>query len=142
MGRKKAASPPQGTPRTRSKAQAAPDKPEDFQSPASREAEVKFYTTLRSREGRGADVQVISKRKLRDNPENYDKMKAKFDAVVQNARARAQSDSGSEGQGVDLEDSGSHPHATRILWVTHFNVFLYATCFFIQVGTMPVKKDL
>ncbi len=25
-----------------------------------------------------------------------------------------------------------------IFFVTHFNVFLYATCFFIQVGTMPV----
>ncbi len=27
-----------------------------------------------------------------------------------------------------------------IFFVTHFNVFLYATCFFIQVGTMPVMN--
>ena len=30
------------------------------------------------------------------------------------------------------------PNKNVIFFVTHFNVFLYATCFFIQVGTMPV----
>lgn len=26
-----------------------------------------------------------------------------------------------------------------ILLLTHFNIFLYAACFFIQVGTLPVS---
>ena len=29
-----------------------------------------------------------------------------------------------------------------IFLVTHFNVFLYAACFFIQVGTLPVRIEL
>jgi hypothetical protein len=37
------------------------------------------------------------------------------------------------GAGVDVANKNV------IFFVTHFNVFLYATCFFIQVGTMPVK---
>eukprot|EP00094_Tigriopus_californicus_P004950 TCALIF_04768-PA protein Name:"Similar to Slc22a18 Solute carrier family 22 member 18 (Rattus norvegicus)" AED:0.25 eAED:0.25 QI:143/0.8/0.83/1/1/1/6/119/483 len=137
MGRKKSSAHRQVSPRTRSQTQGGPSPgadqdEEDWQSPTSKEAEVKFYTTLRSREGRGADVQVVSKRKLRPDPETYDRMKAKFDAVVQNARTRAQS-----APGEDAEGAVMHPQATSILWVTHFNVFLYATCFFIQVGTMP-----
>lgn len=35
--------------------------------------------------------------------------------------------------GVDVKNKNV------IFFVTHFNVFLYATCFFIQVGTMPVR---
>ena len=27
-----------------------------------------------------------------------------------------------------------------VLLVTHFNVFMYATCFFIQTGTLPVSS--
>ena len=27
----------------------------------------------------------------------------------------------------------------RILFITHFNVFMYAACFFMQSGTLPVS---
>lgn len=29
---------------------------------------------------------------------------------------------------------------TRVLFITHFNVFLYATCFWIQIGVLPVSR--
>jgi hypothetical protein len=29
----------------------------------------------------------------------------------------------------------------RVILSTHFNIFLYATCFWIQIGTLPVRLN-
>ena len=48
------------------------------------------------------------------------------------------------GGGVAYESLPINPeiwNRRRVIFlVTHFNVFLYATCFFIQVGTLPVRN--
>ena len=39
-----------------------------------------------------------------------------------------------------VNDERCYSTRTRVVFVTHFNVFLYATCFWIQIGVLPVRK--
>ena len=38
------------------------------------------------------------------------------------------------------ESKQTTPQNRLVFYVTHFNLFLYATCFFIQTGTLPVRQ--
>eukprot|EP00095_Tigriopus_kingsejongensis_P007254 maker-scaffold286_size222086-snap-gene-0.18 protein:Tk07254 transcript:maker-scaffold286_size222086-snap-gene-0.18-mRNA-1 annotation:"solute carrier family 22 member 18" len=127
MGRRRNSSPrsPPLSARTRSQRHSEAGPGANDPGRASRQAEATFYTTLQARGGAGSDIQVISRQKLRDQPENYDRMRSKFDDVVNRAR---------QPPAAIVEPE---PVPRRVIWITHLNVFLYATCFFIQVNTMP-----
>ena len=91
-------------------------------------AEVTHYTTLRSKD-KGKDIQVISKNKVKPTEKMKEHLQAKFDKLEAEVKDK-----------LAAKDSPVSPRDRfRILLVTHFNVFLYATCFFIQVNTLPVR---
>jgi hypothetical protein len=91
-----------------------------------------YYTTLTDVGGPKGKIQVISRNKLKSDPLNYAELEERFAKI---AKAKQEKDQKEE-VSVDV------PNKNIIFFVTHFNVFLYATCFFIQVGTMPVKLNV
>lgn len=92
-----------------------------------------YYTTLTDGSTTNGNskgkIQVISRNKLKSDPTNYAELEKKF-AKIASAK-------------LEKEKEELHivlANKNVVFLVTHFNVFLYATCFFIQVGTMPVSK--
>lgn len=105
---------------------SAPADPISASSPAmstrSRaKADVTYYSKVNGDDSNG--VQVISKKRMTGM--DYNKLEEKFSKIERDR----------------LEKAAAVPERkkTTILLVTHFNVFLYATCFFIQTGTLPVS---
>lgn len=96
-----------------------------------------YYTTLNAADGDPPDkIQVISKRKLKSDPANHRRLKESFDRI-EKERLRKEKE--------DLEPKSGHKTSFGdhlVLAITHFNVFLYAMGFFIQVGTLPVTLIL
>ena len=95
-----------------------------------------FYSTL----------QVVSKKKLdmASQEEYHERLSQKFDKIERERRSKEEEAAASSAPAQSDDDAAL---GGRILLVTHVNTFLYAACFFIQVGTLPVRfnestKDL
>ena len=95
-------------------------------------AELVYYKTLQGKE-RSDNIAVISKGKLKNDPNQQKVLKEKFDKIAKSRAANGD---------AKVDDQASEASKKRIIWITHINVFLYASCFFIQVGTLPVRKLL
>ena len=131
----------------KSKAKVAKDNGPVTRSRGNKEVDITTYTTLNG-SGSKSDrlIQVVSKRQLKSDPKQYAELEKRFERIeakrLQNeAKANDETDSSDvpyETLPIDLE---IWDRRNVIFFVTHFNVFLYATCFFIQVGTMPVRYD-
>lgn len=87
-------------------------------------------------------IQVVSRRGLKSDPRQYEELEKRFERI-ENRRKQKEQD---EADGIVSTDAlPIHPDVWQrrglIFFITHFNVFLYATCFFIQVGTLPVSTN-
>ena len=133
----------------KSRAKVAKDDGPVTRSRGNKEVDITTYTTLNG-SGSKSDrpIQVVSKRQLKSDPKQYAELEKRFERIE---AKRLQNEANS--QANDEIDSSEVPYETLpidseiwdrrsvIFFVTHFNIFLYATCFFIQVGTMPVRYD-
>ena len=101
-------------------------------------ADVTTYNKLNTKSDR--PITVVSKRGLKSDPKHYEELEKRFDRIE---AKRKQNDVLNGNNTTTVESFHCSPEiwARRhtIFLVTHFNVFLYATCFFIQVGTLPVR---
>ena len=79
----------------------------------------------------------MSKKKLdmASQDEYHERLSEKFDRIERERRSKEAAAHVQKGDGIDTAAGG------RILLVTHVNTFLYAACFFIQVGTLPVSTE-
>ena len=110
--------------------------------------DVATYTTLNGPNSDGSrPIQVVSKHALKSDPKHYAELEKRFERI-EAKRQQKDSDDETDGgsSGVTYESLPINPEIWNrrnvIFFVTHFNVFLYATCFFIQVGTLPVRTFL
>jgi len=87
------------------------------------------YTTV-SGGGAGEGLKLVSKRKVKTTPEGEALLAEKFARIEKKRKEK-------EKQDAEILKFGSGSEKKRILVVTHFNVFMYAACFFIQTGTLP-----
>lgn len=85
------------------------------------------YSTRVSNSSGTDGISVISKRKLAVKEDTHAKLKEKFDRIES---ARLLQESQKEKEKTTVENS-------KVVLITHFNVFLYSTCFFIQTGVLP-----
>ena len=104
---------------------------------ANEKVDITTYTTLQNSKIE-KPIQVVSKRALKSDPKNYEELEKKFERIESLRKAKEQNDIKSEALPISPE---IWENRSRIFFVTHFNVFLYATCFFIQVGTLPVRPS-
>lgn len=109
-------------------------------------AELLYYSTLTAPEKSegGPSVRVISKKgRVIAEPGTYDKIQAKF-AKIEHERLGKESGAGSvSAASMSTATATDQRQRRTILLVTHVNTFLYATCFWIQVGTLPyLSKSL
>ena len=79
-------------------------------------------------------TQVVSKKKLNmaAQEDYHERLSEKFDKIERERKNKE-----ATAAHVQNEDTAA---GGRILLVTHVNTFLYAACFFIQVGTLPVSS--
>jgi len=107
--------------------------------------DVSFNTTLSDEKG-GGGINVVSKKKLSHTPENYAKLREKFQRIEESRLAKEAAGQVAEAKAEEgkeemfsgkSEDSASEGRSKRIVLITHFNVFLYAACYWIQSGTLP-----
>lgn len=125
----------------KSKAKVAKDNGPVTRSRGNKEVDITTYTTLNG-SGSKSDrpIQVVSKRQLKSDPKQYAELEKRFERIE---AKRLQNEANDETDSSDVPyeqlpiDSEIWDRRSVIFFVTHFNVFLYATCFFIQVGTMP-----
>merc|ERR1711936_962662 len=97
-----------------------------------RKVDVSFSTKV-SKPGE-AGIAVVSKRQFSNTSDNYDKLKEKFDKIEKFREAKEkeiEEREKSEMAGGDIKSDKT------VTFITHLNVFLYATCFWIQSGTLP-----
>jgi len=80
-----------------------------------------------------AGIKVISKKKVENTPENYEKIKEKFDRIEHLRVAKEKEIEERE----MLEKNVLKQNETRVTIVTHINIILYSTCYWIQSGTLP-----
>ena len=80
-------------------------------------------------------LQVVSKKKLdmAAQEDYHERLSEKFDKIERERKGKEATAAEAGGGGLETAAGG------RILLVTHVNTFLYAACFFIQVGTLPVS---
>ena len=83
---------------------------------------------------------MVSKKKLdmASQEEYHERLSQKFDKIERERRSK-------EGEAAASSAPAQSDDAAlggRILLVTHVNTFLYAACFFIQVGTLPVRYSM
>ena len=85
----------------------------------------------------------MSKKKMADTPENHAKLREKFRKIEGQRlakekeileREKSESDVKEKEVKVLTMETGQNK---RIVLITHFNVFMYATCYWIQSGTLP-----
>lgn len=107
---------------------------------ASDKLDITTYTTLNAKPDK--PIQVVSKRGLKSDPKVYEELEKKFERI----EAKRKQQEAEQNEGLKTEKLHISPEIwdrrNTIFFITHFNVFLYATCFFIQVGTMPVRLSL
>ena len=105
-------------------------------------ADVTTYNKLNTNSDR--PITVVSKRGLKSDPKHYEELEKRFDRIEAKRKQNEQNEINNVKNGNTTVESF---HCSPEIWakrhtiflVTHFNVFLYATCFFIQVGTLPVR---
>ena len=95
-------------------------------STPSKQLDVTYYTKVRNDDDSNGGFEVVSKRKLKSDPKNYQRLKDLKSKVDKWEEENGKP--GSEKSGQNL-----------MFLATHFNLFMYATCFFIQTGTLPVR---
>ena len=86
-------------------------------------------------------MQVVSKKKLdmASQEEYHERLSQKFDKIERERRSKEEE----VASGAPAQCDGDNAAlGGRILLVTHVNTFLYAACFFIQVGTLPVRDSM
>lgn len=97
--------------------------------------DITTYTTLHDSKS-DRPIQVVSRRGLKSDPKHYEELEKRFERIESK---RKQKEDGL----LTIDTVPIAPEVWQqrglIFFVTHFNVFLYATCFFIQVGTLPVS---
>ena len=81
----------------------------------------------------GSGIKIVSKNKAAKNGVDYDKLKEKFDKIEHLRIAKEKEISEREAQ----EKKMSRSNASRVTLITHINIFLYSTCYWIQSGTLP-----
>merc|ERR1712156_914295 len=115
-----------------------------FNMKEKKDYDVSFNTTLSDAQG-GGGINVVSKKKLSQTPENYAKLREKFQRIEESRLAKEEADKAEERAQSEKEfmhsrnpeDSAAETRNKRIVLITHFNVFLYAACYWIQSGTLP-----
>ena len=78
--------------------------------------------------------QVISRRRLKNGPEVQHRLQEKFERIEQDRLAREK-----QQPETDVAPAVDGRQRFIVTAVVNFNIFMYAACFFIQVGTMPVR---
>ena len=84
---------------------------------------------------------MVSKKKLdmASQEEYHERLSQKFDKIERERRSKEEEAASSAPAQSDDDNAAL---GGRILLVTHVNTFLYAACFFIQVGTLPVRDSM
>ena len=82
-----------------------------------------------------AGIKVISKKKIENTPENYEKIKEKFDRIEHLRVAKEKEIEERE----MLEKNVLKQNETRVTIVTHINIILYSTCYWIQSGAELIE---
>ena len=104
--------------------------------------DITTYNKLQGQDSSKGPITVVSKRGLKSDPKHFAELEKKFERI-EAKRLQKEED---EAKGVTYDALPVSPEIWErrnvIFFVTHFNVFLYATCFFIQVGTLPVSTLL
>merc|ERR1711953_39864 len=98
-----------------------------------RKVDVSFSTKV-SKPGE-AGIAVVSKRQFSNTTDNYDKLKEKFDKIEKFREAKEKEIE--EREKSEMAGYGDIKSDKTVTFITHLNVFLYATCFWIQSGTLP-----
>ncbi|XP_023340071.1 solute carrier family 22 member 18 isoform X2 [Eurytemora carolleeae] len=88
-----------------------------------------IYTSLDGATGESG-IQVVSKRKLIQTTETTAFLKEKFSRLEAQRLEK-------EGKLSEVNKKLEEKKNKQILVITHFNVFMYAACFFMQSGTLP-----
>ena len=78
---------------------------------------------------------MVSRRQFSNTADNYDKLKEKFDKIEKFREAKEKEIE--EREKLEMTGMGDIKSDKTVIFITHFNVFLYATCFWIQSGTLP-----
>jgi len=92
----------------------------------------------------GGGVKVVSKRQVVSTKQSEQILQEKF-AKIEASRLAKEAElaekeaeiAEKEAERVTVLSQETDLANRRILWITHLNVFIYATCFFIQNGTLP-----
>jgi len=107
-----------------------------------KEFDVSFSTKIHDAAG-SKGISVVSKKKMADTPENHAKLREKFKKIEGQRlakereileREKHESDGKEKETKILTLETGQNK---RIVLITHFNVFMYATCYWIQSGTLP-----
>jgi len=104
-----------------------------------RTVDVSFNSTLHGAGGRQG-INVVSKKKMADTPENYAKLREKFSRIEasrlekEKSIREAEEKEKQQKEKIQTVETGQNQ---KIVLITHFNVFMYATCYWIQSGTLP-----
>jgi len=108
---------------------------------SSPNVDLTYYNTVSgakggNRGGKKNKIQVVSKKKLdmASQEEYHERLSQKFDKIERERRSKEEEAASSAPAQSDDDNAAL---GGRILLVTHVNTFLYAACFFIQVGTLP-----
>jgi len=101
--------------------------------------EVAFASKIHNTSGTEG-ISVISKKKMADTPENYAKLRDKF-KKIESQRLEKEKEilerEEKQKYDNDKESKIANGKNRKIIYITHFNVFMYATCYWIQSGTLP-----
>ena len=81
----------------------------------------------------GSGITIVSKKKFANNEETYEKLKEKFDKIEHLRLAKEKEIEERE----NTEKNMLKQNKTRVTLITHINIFLYSTCYWIQSGTLP-----
>jgi len=107
-----------------------------------REFDISFNSKIHDAGG-SQGISVVSKKKMADTPENHAILREKFQKIEASRlekekeileREQKENDAKEKGSKVLTIETGQNK---RIVLITHFNVFMYATCYWIQSGTLP-----
>ena len=106
--------------------------------------DVTTYTTLNGSNAGDRPIQVVSKRALKSDAKQYAELEKRFERIeAKRLKNEAHDSDDTSNVNATSESLPISPEIwsrrSVIFFVTHINVFLYATCFFIQVGTLPVS---
>jgi len=108
--------------------------------------DVAYNSTLTDGKG-GAGINVVSKKKMSQTPENYAKLREKFKKIDEARLAKEKETRSAEEEEETVDEdmakkaeepaAAAAPRSSWIVMMTHLNVFLYATCYWVQSGTLP-----